>query len=55
MAESENRRGSFKSRPWSLPRSMPRAMVDVNEEENGCECEGRTNGKRALREYLREG
>ena len=34
---------------------MPRAMVDVNEEHNGCEIEGRTNGRRALREYLRVG
>jgi hypothetical protein len=32
---------------------MPPAIVDVNEEQSGCETEGRMSGKRALREYLR--
>ena len=51
--ESETRRRDFISTPLLLPTSMPRAIVDVNEEQSGCETEGRTSGKRALREYLR--
>ncbi len=44
---SETRRRDFKSIP------LPSALVDVNEEQSGCEFEGRTSGNRALREYLR--
>ncbi len=51
--ESEPRRRDFKSTPWLLPKSLPAAIVDVNEEQSGCEAEGRMSGKKALREYLR--
>ena len=46
--ESETRRRDFKSTAW---RSLPAAVVV--EEQSGCEFEGRTSGRRALREYLR--
>jgi len=51
--ESETRRRDFKSTTFPLPASVPPAIVDVSEEQSGCEVEGRTSGKIALREYLR--
>ena len=54
--ESETLRRDFKSTALLLPAAIVVVVVVpvvVNEEQNGCELEGRTSGKRALREYLR--